>query len=215
MSVTLARTVVSPAVLAALVASAVMGLPVCAGEPEECLVCGKTHSETAYEVVYRERVFPLCSETCLDRYRLAESTGELDSITSRIEPRAALFQQDSNPRPGLSKAYLGLGLLVLAALACGGLSSYIAIEKGLSAPRWFVVGAVLNVFGVLAVILRPPRETTFSARGRSKTPTTHDESVCPDCGQRNHPAAEVCAECHSRLEPAVESEVTRVRRTDP
>jgi len=179
--------------------------------PVACLVCDTVHTEAGYQVEYRNRTFPLCSQKCYDEYRLAETTGTLDPITSRIEPRSMLFQQDSNPRSRLSKVYFGLGLFVLAGLVCGGLSSYVAIQKGMSPPMWFLAGLFLNVFGLLVVTFRPPRKTRFSARGRPKMPLTHDEAICPECGHANHPSAGRCIECEVTLTPSTPSEVDITR----
>jgi hypothetical protein len=176
-----------------------------------CLVCGTVHTEAGHQVEYRNRSFPLCSQKCYDEYRAAERAGNLDPITARIEPRSMLFQQNSNARSQLSKAYFGVVLFVLAGLVCGGLSSYVAIQKGMSPPLWFLAGFVLNVFGLLVVAFRPPNPTRFSARGRSKMPLTYDEAICPECGHANHPSARRCVECETTLNPSVSSEVESAR----
>jgi hypothetical protein len=181
---------------------------------EACLVCGTVHTEAGYRIEYRDQSFPLCSQKCYDEYRLAERTGNLDPITDRIEPRSALIHQDSNPRSRLSNAYFGLGLFILAGLVCGGLSSYVAIQKGMSPPLWFLAGLVLNVFGLLVVTFRAPNETRLSARGRPKMPLTHDEAICPECGHANHPSAGRCIECKAALTPGVPSEVDLARDPD-
>ena len=85
-----------------------------------CLVCGKLHENQAHPIQYKGRTLRLCSPACLDEYRTRESAGQLDTITARIEPRSALFQEDSNPRSPLSAVYLGFGLYVLAGILFGG-----------------------------------------------------------------------------------------------
>ena len=181
--------------------------------PTTCLVCGELHDVADYPVEYRGQTLHLDRQECLDHFNEAARTGALDPFTARIEPRAMLFQQDSNASPVLSSTYFGVGLFVLVGLTCGGLAAVLAIQKGLPARTWFVVGFLLNVLGVMAVIVTKSRATTFSARGCSKEPLTRAEAICPECGHANHPSATRCLECGTTLTPDVASEVELARRT--
>ena len=155
--------------------------------------------------------FPLCSETCLHRYREAEQVGKLDRFTSRIEPRAALFQEDSASGGGLSRAYLALGLYVLAGLLCGGIASHRAVRHGMTGVNAFALGFLLNVVGLVIVRSRTGEAPRFPSTGLSKIPATHDEVLCPSCGKGNHPSAGACIACGADRDPGVHSEVDRLR----
>ncbi len=182
--------------------------------PTTCLVCGELHDTADYPVEYRGQTLHLDRQECVDHFHEAARTGDLDPITSSIEPRSMLFQQDSHENPALANAYFGAGLFVLVGLACGGLTAVLAIQKGLPARMWFVIGFLLSVFGVIAVIVTKSRPTTFSARGCPKEPLTRDEAICPECGHANHPSATRCLECGTTLTPAVASEVELARRAE-
>ena len=176
-------------------------------KPQECLVCGVLHTSAVSTAEYKGRKLYLCSETCLEKYRSLERAGTLDSITAKIEPRAALFQEDSNPKRQLASGYFLAGLYVLAGLACGGLASYLAIQKGLAGWPAFGLGLAFNFVGLVLVATRQGRAMPFTSKGLTKIPSTRDEISCPACGHSNHPSAERCSACSTALQPQSPSEV--------
>ena len=189
----------------------VAGVDTAAPAPSStCLVCGKLHESQAYPIQYKGRTLHLCSRVCLDEYRTSKSAGQLDTITARIEPRSALFQEDSNPRSPLSAVYLGFGLYVLAGILFGGWASFHAVQKGRSGWPAFGLGLGLNLIGLLIVWARPKQEMAFHSKGLTKIPTTHQEHACPSCGQSNHPSSSRCSRCDTAIEPRVPSEVDLV-----
>ena len=176
-------------------------------KPVECLVCGKLHSDADYVVRYKAQEMLLCSQACLDRFRELEQGGKLDPLTAKVEPRSALFQTDSSPKPQMSRTYFVVGLLVLIGLVCGGAASYVAVQKGHGSWSAFALGFVLNVVGLVFVWMKPKREMLFTSSGLTKIPSTRDERACPACGHANHPSARACNACRAPLTPAAPSEV--------
>ena len=177
-------------------------------EAEECLIDGKIHTSADYSVDYKGRKIYLCSNECVAQYRELQHAGHLDSVTAKIEPRSALFQEDSNPRRQLSNFYLFGGLYVLAGLLCGGLASYLAVEKGL--PGWpaFALGLAFNLIGLAILWAKPKQDMPFPSKGLTKIPTTRAEFICEACGHANHPSATSCNGCSAKLTPQAPSEVS-------
>ena len=176
-------------------------------KPVECLVCGKLHGSVDYAVKYKGQEALLCSQACLDHFRELEREGKLDPLTAKVEPRSALFQTDSSPKPQMSRAYFVVGLLVLIGIVCGGAASYVAVQKGQSAWPAFALGLGLNVVGLVFVWMQPKREMLFTSYGLTKIPSTRDERACAACGHPNHPSARACNACGAPLTPAAPSEV--------
>ncbi len=178
--------------------------------PIECLVCQKIHSNTDHTIIYKGMKIPLCSEGCHDHYQEASNNNTLDTITSKIEPRAALFQEDSQTKYNLSKLFFWIGLYIFIGLVFGGLSAYIAVQKGLTAWSAFLIGLALNILGLIFIVKKPKNETLFHSDGLSKVPVTHSESICRSCGHSNHPSAKKCNNCDNQLASSVTSEVTTI-----
>ncbi len=180
-------------------------------EVATCPVCGRDHTAALFTVDYKGRTFHLCSGDCLDAYHRLSSLGRLDSITQNFEPRAALFQADSAPRPTPQKLHFLLGIYVLAGVLFGGACAYSAIQKGRSGARAFTLGMLLNVIGYVIVLTWRSRSLNFKSKGLRKVPTTHDEAICPMCRGGNHPSALACTACGGTLIPSVQSEVDIIR----
>src|SRR5207253_11009650 len=117
-------------------------------KPVECLVCGKLHSDADYVVRYKAQEMLLCSQACLDRFRELEQGGKLDPLTAKLEPRSALVQTDSSPKPQMSRTYFVVGLMVLIGLVCGGAASYVAVQKGHGSWSAYALGLELNMVGL-------------------------------------------------------------------
>ena len=179
-------------------------------KPEDCLVCGKSHDIANYVVYYKGMEFPLCSSGCLDHYSEAASHKKLDSITAKIEPRAALFQEDSNQRDPLAKTFFWLGYYVLIGLVFGGLASYAAVQRGFNPWSGFIIGFFLNVIGFIIVFSTPMQKMQFSSVGLTKVPKTRNEVICSGCGHSNHPSAKTCIECGQKFKSRIRSEVQAV-----
>jgi hypothetical protein len=176
-------------------------------KPEYCILCGKLHWGGDHTVAYKGREIALCSAECAGEFEKHRKEGTLDPITAKIEPRAALFQEDSNSKARLSDVYFAVGFYVLLGLVCGGLASYVAVQKGLPGGKAFALGLAANVIGLVYVWTRPSREMPFTSAGLTKIPSTRDEQPCPNCERSNHPSARTCIACGSALEPGAPSEV--------
>ncbi len=173
----------------------------------ECLVCGGKHHNVDQVVKYKGMDLPLCSESCVAHFQAAQVKGELNAITGKIEPRGVLFQEDSTPKHPAKKITFWLGYFMLLGLVCGGMSAYIALQKGLPGFNHFLLGFFLNFIGIILVALKRAEVMRFHAEGLVKIPATHTEVVCPKCGHHLHPAAKRCNACNATMQPAVSSEV--------
>ena len=176
----------------------------------ECLVCGRIHENGDHMVEYKGMDIPLCSAGCFEHYNEAVLNGKLDPITAKIEPRAALFQEDSNQKDPLTKSFFWLGYYVLLGLVFGGLASYLAVQRGSNPWSGFLLGFFLNVVGFILVRLKPKRKIPFYSEGLTKVPTTRSEIICPKCGHSNHPSAKKCIECDQKMKSPIRSEVQSV-----
>jgi hypothetical protein len=165
----------------------------------ECLVCGGMHNSADHVLIYKGMEFPLCSDSCVAHFQEAEAKGELDGITGKIEPRSALFQEDSIPQRLTGKMTFWLGYFILLGLVCGGMSAYLAVQKGLSGFNYFLAGFLLNFIGILLVALKRGEVMRFHADGLVKIPVTHAEVVCPQCGHHLHPAAKPIIAARPRI----------------
>ena len=173
----------------------------------ECLICGKVHQNLKNRVEYKKKHLFLCSGGCEAAFRKASIDGKLDPITAKIEPRTALFQEDSNPKPEVGKWAYWISCYLLAGLVFGGISAYTSLQKGQNAWAGFLLGFFLNIVGGLIALLVPKRETRFQSEGLTKIPTTRSEKPCQSCGHANHPSAKRCHGCGQNLSPAIPSEV--------
>ena len=181
------------------------------GKPTECLVCGRSHNSADHIVNYKGMEIPLCSGECSDHYHEAELGGKLDPITAKIEPRAALFQDDSSrPKDPLAKPFFWLGYFMLLGLVFGGATSYLAIQKGGNPWSGFLLGLLLNIVGFIIIFMKPRQKVQFSSAGLTKVPKTRHEIVCPECGHSNHPSAKKCIECGQKIKSTIRSEVQAV-----
>ena len=176
----------------------------------ECLVCGKSHNNADHKINYKGMGIPLCSSGCLEHYKDAKSDRKLDPITAKIEPRAALFQDDSNPKDPLAKLFFWFGYYVLFGLVFGGATSYLAIQKGCNPWSSFLFGFLLNILGFVVVFMKPKQKMQFSSEGLTKVPKTRNEIFCSKCGHSNHPSAKNCNECGQKTKGSIRSEVQAV-----
>lgn len=176
----------------------------------QCLVCGKYHKNGQNSITYKDIKHPLCSVNCEAHFREAENAGSLDQITAKIEPRAALFQADSNEKPALYRHFFWFGCIMLIGLLFGGAAAYLAVQKGLNAWSAFLLGLFLNIIGFAIVLSKSEQKKPFTSKGLSKVPKTRNEIICPECEHSNHPAATQCIECGHKLKSTIRSEVQAV-----
>ncbi|MGA9118917.1 MAG: hypothetical protein WB699_06085 [Bacteroidota bacterium] len=184
------------------------GVRVVAALPgEHCIVCGATLGKDGFALIIRGRRFPL------DREHLDEFLRHSEHYFALKEPRGALFQESSHAPAGTtpgetSPGWFLMGAVVVTALLSAGITAYVALTHGLNAGRWFIVGLVFNVFGVLSVALRASGIRRVS-RGLNKLPLTSSPIPCPSCGSPVHPSAMRCAMCGTVLNPVSPSEAAR------
>lgn len=172
--------------------------------PLRCPVDGDTVESRENGVMWQGRRYYMDSEACLQKFM-----ADPETYAKRIEPRAALVSAPRTDQPSYSTSVLFLSLLVVAGLVSGAITSYVAVQKGLSGFNWFVLGFALNVIAVVMVFFCRGREMLFQTKGLCKTPRTHAPVVCPHCGISNHPSAARCSGCGTVLDPKVQSDVAR------
>ena len=84
--------------------------------------------------------------------------------------------------------------LIAVGIFFGVVAALIARYKGRSEVRWFLVGFLLNVIGLIVVFLPPAVRAGVTKK-------------CPKCAEIIRAEASVCRYCGSVLEPGKESEV--------
>jgi hypothetical protein len=122
-----------------------------------------------------------------------------DSETGRLNPYAC-------------PTTFAIGVALGQAILTGSISAFIGVHRGLSGIRWFWIGFLLGVLGVLVALIRRGPKQMFSPKRMGKTPSTHEPVDCEGCGHANHPAAEVCLGCGVTLAPVVVSEASVIGR---
>lgn len=180
------------------------------GQGEQCLVCDhRIFDKGVIEIRYQGRTFFVASGEMLRKF-----AADPDYYFSKIQSRAALFDENSVGRGQMSLGWLGFGLYVLLGLVIGAACAYVAVTKGLSPVAWFFAGLFGNG-AVLAVLLntspnKDGQAPTGIPAGLRKVPTTYGPATCDACGVSNHPSASACSQCGAALQPAVEPETARV-----
>jgi len=168
-----------------------------------CPVDGEPVEDGRYGAVWQGRRYFMDREECLQMF-----LRNPEPYAREIEPRAALF---SAPNPGRSTYgpfFFYFGVYVVLGLLSGGVTAYVAVQKGLDARFWFFIGLLLNVIAIVAVVNCQGQEVLFQRKGLCNTPQTHEPDSCASCGRLNHPSATRCSGCGQPLEPTVKSEVT-------
>jgi len=172
----------------------------------ECLTCDGIHKDQDYVIIYKKNRYYLCSHECFETFKKLERQGKLDLITTKIEPRSALFHDDSNPKKELEITYFYIAIYIILGLLCGGIASYCGVHKGLNPWQAFLFGFFLNIIGLFIVLLMPRCEMLFTSAGLTKIPKTRAEQHCA-CGHSNHPSAKKCSSCQNPLTPIAPSEL--------
>jgi hypothetical protein len=123
---------------------------------ECCTVCGTPLNEEDVAVIMKGRRFPV------DKSMLEVFLRNPQPYFRNQQLKSALFQEELEAPDGISQSGIGrgwflLGLWVLTALLCGGLSGYAAPTKGLPPLACFVAGFAFNALGFLYVLARASR----------------------------------------------------------
>jgi hypothetical protein len=132
------------------------------------------------------------------------------ALLASAGPRGALFQEDAISRDGMAGGWLMLGVWVVSALVTGGIAASVALRKGRSPIRWYVIGGVGSVFGIALAMWRRPADSIAIPPGLAKIPSTPPPARCPGCGASSHPSARVCASCGGGLTPSTSSDLERL-----
>jgi hypothetical protein len=173
---------------------------------ETCVVCDKPvgAKDRVYEVE-GQRV-PVHRGVCEAAFAFYP-----ERFLSRLKPRGAFLGAEPNLAPHIWWGWFAFGIYVLLGLVFGAFCASRAVNHALKPWPWFLVGFFLNLFGFLALVIRPVGDSSMARLppGLVKVPTTSLPRACPRCGGMNHPSATSCMGCGNRIEPLVTSEVTR------
>lgn len=175
---------------------------------DRCLVCDKKIDDQGLSILYRGRRVPVADEEMLNTFM-----EQPDDYFFKLQPRGALFQEDSVLGSGIRVGWLVFGIWVLSSLATGAITSTLALQKGLPAVRWYFTGLIANFLGIVLVLCARPLRTVDLPPGLTKIPTTASPVRCSSCGGENHPSASACALCGARLTPDSTSDVDRLPST--
>jgi hypothetical protein len=178
--------------------------PMPAQDGETCVVCNSRLSkdDLAY-IIDGQRVGVM-------RAMEADLLANPLEYVTKFRPEGMIFSNQQSSRE--SGAWFWAGLLVLAGLMFGGACAHMAVEKGLSAWRWFLMGFLFSAPATLVIAMKTPAEgRPDMPEGLAKVPRTHCPAPCPGCGASNHPSAAACASCGAALTPAVTSEASAAK----
>ncbi len=173
--------------------------PMPAEDGETCVVCNSRVSkdDLAY-VIDGQRVAVM-------RAMEADLLANPLEYVTKFRPEGMIFSNQQSTRE--SGAFFWAGVLVLAGLMFGGACAHMAVEKGFSAWRWFVMGFLFSAPATLALALKTPVAGRTVPSGLAKLAKTHGPKPCHACKAPNHPSASRCASCGSALDPTVTSEL--------
>lgn len=178
-------------------------VPVKSGD--RCLVCNTPIDErNGLVILYRGRRVPLMAKMVDDF---------LDNTTAyfgRLQPKGALFQEESILGSAIHYGWFVFGLWVFLALIAAGLCANLAFRRGLPPGRWYFAGLAANFFGFFWMLRQKPRATVRLPPHLAKIPQTEPPVRCPKCGATNHPSAARCSSCGAAIQPKRESEVARI-----
>ena len=169
-----------------------------------CVVCDKPLGKDGLAILYKGRRVPFFNR---EQFRIF-----LDNPAkyfAKLQPRTALFDENAVAQKSMQFGWLFFGVWVTIALICGAISAGIALRKGLPPVKWFFVGLIGSVFGLIFAAIQPAKEKVELPEKLAKISTTPAPQPCPNCGEYNHPTAKKCANCGKTLTPATESEVHR------
>lgn len=170
---------------------------------DRCIVCNISYDHLLVVIIYKGRRVPLCPkhpQTFLD---------DPGTYFGKLQPRGALFQEEAILEQPMKKGWLWFGIWIFVATVTAGLSANIAMRKGFSSLKWFMVGLATNFVGLVFVMSKPSKEKITLPDRLAKVPSTSRPLPCPDCRTENHPTATKCTGCGRTLSPKEEAEVKR------
>ncbi len=126
-----------------------------------------------------------------------------------MQPRGALFHEDSVLTAGIEMGWFFFGLWVLTALIVAAITSNMALRRGLPAVKWYFLGLLLHFIAIFLLWRQRPAGEVLLPAGWAKVPATAPPVHCAACGAEVHPAAQKCFRCGADLTPQIESEVRR------
>ncbi len=91
---------------------------------------------------------------------------------------------------------------ILLGVLCGSICASIAEKRGVSFNRWFFLGFIFNVVGILFVSIALPNQQKLMEIGLKKN--THKK--CKSCDEIVRSKALKCRYCHSTLKPVETSD---------
>lgn len=83
-------------------------------------------------------------------------------------------------------------------MICAAVTAVIASSKGRSGFGWFLIGALIGIFGLILVACLPslkPRAQRWAEPNVAQTPFDRGMKVCPDCAEEVKLDARVCRFC--------------------
>jgi len=165
----------------------------------------RIHEGDIVEVRYKGRRF-FVAAAMLDEFE-----ANPEHYFAVLQPRGSLFDEAATQTTPIKTGWLIFGLYVLTGLIFGAACSYAALNRGLPALGWFFAGLLANIPALVAVLARKPLPGGLydPAPGLTKIHATHTPTVCPRCGNTNHPSASACSSCDQRLQPTIEPETVR------
>jgi hypothetical protein len=173
---------------------------------ETCIVCNKA-------IGAKDRVYKVEGQRVPVHAGVCEAALAYDPerFLARLKPRGAFLAAEPNLGPNFSLGWFAFGIYVLLGLVFGAFCAYRAVNHALRPLPWFLAGFFLNLFGFLFLVTRPAGDSGMAGLppGLVKVPTTYSPSVCPRCGEMNHPSATSCIGCGNKIEPLMVSEVAR------
>jgi len=175
---------------------------------DRCMVCDKQIDEHGLSILYEGRRVPLADEEMLQTF-----LDEPQRYFPKLQPRGALFHEESVGGAGLRFGWLIVGCWILIALLSGALAAHVAVRKGLPGSRWFFTGLALSIPGALWAMATPAAGEVELPRGGAKIRVTAAPYDCPACATANHPSATSCSACGIALSPTMRSDVERLSRS--
>jgi hypothetical protein len=168
-----------------------------------CVVCGLEIESIDLVFVYEGR------RVAVHRDKVDSFLASPDKYFSSLQARGALFNEESVSQNQMQLGWFYFGIWVAFSLLTAAFSANLAVRKAFPPLRWFIIGFVFNVVGVLVIALKSPNAEVELPAHFAKLKTTAEPIDCPQCASPIHPIARQCPKCGFVLHPASNSEVER------
>lgn len=172
-----------------------------------CIVGFESSDHLDNVIIYKGRRVGVCPPHAA----VLENPDSLDYYFATLQPRSALYHEEAiqgASRP-IQTGWFYFGIWVAIALLAAALSTGVALRKGLPAVKWFFIGLVGSIFGLILTLMQQATATISMPPHLGKLPVTLPPLICKTCGAQNHPSAKQCPNCQAELQPGIESEVKR------